>query len=106
MSDFEIGNLRPEGRPDPILGPGSTERRGPAEALELVSFRVLVWHAMPPGTGAADPRGLRHSADPLFVESFGGAKVAREREPESTLGTKIVRKIAGVGVALAGVADA
>ena len=53
--DFEIGNLRLEDDPIPILGPGSTDCRGPAEALELVSFRVSVLHAMPPGTGAADP---------------------------------------------------
>ncbi len=33
-----IGNLRPEGRLDPILGEGLAECAGPAEALELVKI--------------------------------------------------------------------
>jgi hypothetical protein len=47
----EIGNLRPEGRPIPILGLARVECAEPAEALESVSSRVLIWHASSPERG-------------------------------------------------------
>ena len=63
------GNIRPEGLPDEFLGGGITEG---AQRLELrfYKFLLLVLHAVPPPTGAADPRHPVSPADPSQTKCF------------------------------------